>query len=524
MTLRRRQLLLASDGPRICGSHRRDLPRERSLTGWLEPGHDMTPPITHRTRRSWAERLLLTLSITCVLALLVAAAGLTWGLRRYQAINFVPVAGVESTPVGDPANWLLVGSDSREGIDPDDPNAGIFVGEEVSGKRTDTIMVARVNPQAQTIDLLSVPRDLWVPIAGTGQNGRINSAFNGEGGEERLVATVEEFLDIEINNYAEVNFVGFQAVIDALGGVPMWFDQPVRDDGSGLDIQVAGCHTLDGFQALAFARSRKLQFQQPDGSWSSDPTGDLGRTARQQYLLSRLADTASSNLNVTDISTIDRILQAGGENLVLDNGAGARDLLNLAQIFAQVGSGGITRHALPVSGFRTSGGASVLALDEAGAQPTLDVFRVTIPPPEIAETVTRGSFTVDVFNGAGIAGIAGSTADSLTAAGFLVGEVGNAEAIATTTIRYPQAQSQAAGTLAAALAVPVSFEADDSLTTVQLVIGPEFSLPGPEAPTPSTEVDPAAPVETTPEVLAAEVPDNEVGFVPGPSPEGTACA
>ncbi len=462
------------------------------------------------------------MSITCVFALLVAAAGLTWGLRRYQSINFVPVAGVESTPVGEPANWLLVGSDSREGIDPDDPNAGIFIGETVSGKRTDTIMVARVNPEAKTIDLLSVPRDLWVPIAGTGSNGRINSAFNGEGGEERLVATVEEFLDIEINNYAEVNFVGFQAVIDALGGVPIWFDTPVRDEGSGLDIQVPGCHTLDGFQALAFARSRKLQFQQADGSWSSDPTGDLGRTARQQYLLSRLADTASSNLNVTDLGTIDRILQAGGENLVLDDGAGARDLLNLAQIFAQVGSDGIARHALPVSDFRTSGGASVLALDEAGAQPTLDIFRVIVPPPEIVESVDRNSFTVDVLNGARIAGIAGSTADSLTAAGFIVGEVDNAEAVFATTIRYPQSQGQAAGTLAAALAVPVEFDADDSLTTVQLVLGPEFTLPSAE--TATTEVDPAVPVETTPEVLAAEVPDNEVGFVPGPSPEGTACA
>ena len=165
------------------------------------------------------------------------------------------------------------------------------------------------------------------------------------------------------------------------------------------------------------------------------------------------------------------------------------------------------------------------ALDEAGAQPTLDVFRVTVPPPEIAETVDRNSFTVDVLNGAQIAGIAGSTADSLTVAGFVVGEVGNAEAVAATTIRYPQSQSAAAGTLAAALGVPVEFDADDSLTTIQLVIGPEFALPGPEGSTPTTQADSAAPpVETTPEVLAAELPDNEVGFVPGPSPEGTACA
>ncbi|MEL7156905.1 MAG: LCP family protein [Actinomycetota bacterium] len=491
------------------------------MTGWLEPGLESAPPMRRRRlRRTWPERILLTLSVLCVLSLVTAAVGLAWGLRRFQAINFVPVAGVESNPPGEPSNWLLVGSDSREGIDPDDPNAAIFVGEAVEGKRTDTIIVARVDPAQQQIDLLSVPRDLWVPIHGTGANGRINSAFNGEGGEERLVATVENFLDIEINNYAEVNFVGFQAVIDAIGGVPIWFDTPVRDAGSGLNVTTPGCHTLGGFEALAFARSRKLEFQDAGGTWRSDPTGDLGRTARQQHLLARLADTASDRLDVTNLGTVDRILQAGGENLIVDDGAGAGDLLNLARTFSAVGSAGITSHALPVSGFRTSGGASVLALDEAAAQPTLDVFRPSVPPPEVAEVVARNSFSVDVRNGARIAGIAGETADELTAAGFVVGEVGNAETVPTTTIRYPAAGRDAAGTLAAVLHAPVRFEADDSLTNVELVIGPDFAGVVGVTPAPTT-VPPSS--TTVPEALAA-APDNVVGVVPGPAPAGTECA
>lgn len=490
------------------------------MTAWSEP--DFDPVALHRPprrRRTWPQRLLLSLSMLLVLALVMAALGLTWGLRRYQSINFLNVPGVEGAASGEPTNWLLVGSDSREGIEASDPNAAVFIGEEVAGKRTDTIIIARVDPSRKSIDLLSVPRDLWVPIAGTGSNGRINSAFNGDGGEERLVSTVESFLDIEINNYVEVNFVGFQAVIDALGGVPIWFDSPVRDVKSGLMVESPGCHTLTGFDALAFARSRSLEYQE-GGSWRSDPTGDLGRTARQQYLLSRLADTASARLDVTDIGTIDSILRAGGENLVLDDGAGASDLLSLARTFGSVGSAGISRHALPVTGFRTSGGAAVLALEEQQAQPTLELFRgtgqlSTDPDAQVA----RDSFIVDVENGARISGIAAAAAADLGAAGFVIGGIGNSSTVDSTVIRYPSAQQSAAATTGAALAEAPRYEVDDSLTNVLLVIGPGYGglVTGPTAETTPTEV--------VPDVPAAQAPgENEVGVVPGQGPAGTECA
>ena len=246
----------------------------------------------YRPRRTWPQRLLLAVGVLATVAAILAAVGTAWGLQRYNDIQFLAVPTVEPAEEGTPSNWLLVGSDSREGIDPNDPNAGAFLGETVEGKRTDTIIVARVDPEAQTIDLVSVPRDLWVPIAGTGENGRVNAAFNGEGGEERLVSTIEDALGIEINHYAEVNFVGFQEVIDAIGGVPIWFDTPVRDPKTGLNVEAAGCHALGGSDALAFARSRSLEYLDGD-TWRTDPTGDLGRTARQQFLLSRLAASAA---------------------------------------------------------------------------------------------------------------------------------------------------------------------------------------------------------------------------------------
>jgi LCP family protein required for cell wall assembly len=465
--------------------------------------------------------------VLSTLAVLFAAIGLAWGLIRYRDITFLSVPGVDAAPPGEPSNWLLVGSDSREGIDPNDPNAAVFLGEEVSGKRTDTIIVARVDPGSQTIDLLSVPRDLWVPLAGTGDNGRINSAFNGDDGEQRLVSTVESVLDIEINNYAEVNFVGFQQVVDAVGGVPIWFDGSVRDPKSGLNVEGAGCKTLRGFEALAFARSRTLEFQEADGSWHTDPTGDLGRTARQQYLLSALADTASAKLDLTDLGTVDRILRVGGQNLTIDDGAGAGDLIGLARTFSSVGSEGIRRHALPVDPFRTSGGADVLGLREAEAAPILDIFRGTAPgqenAPAATETVAVDSFTVDVENGAAVAGIAGDTAAELRAVGFVVDGVGNAPAVVDqTVIRHPGSLAAQANTLAQHLSSPPRFEVDDSLSTVVLVIGPDFGsvtdVGGPEVAAPAPEE-----TTTTTAPPAGAAGENEVGFVPGPSPAGTAC-
>jgi LCP family protein required for cell wall assembly len=462
--------------------------------------------------------------VLSTVAVLASAAGLAWGLVRYRDITFLAVPGVDAAPPGEPSNWLLVGSDSREGIDPNDPNAAVFLGEEVGGKRTDTMIVARIDPEAQTIDLLSVPRDLWVPLAGSGDNGRINSAFNGENGEQRLVSTVEAVLDLEINNYAEINFVGFQEIINSVGGVPIWFDGAARDPKSGLDIPDAGCHVLDGSQALAFARSRTLEFQEADGSWHTDPTGDLGRTARQQYLLSVLADTGTSKLDLTDLGTVDRILRVGGENLIIDDGAGASELIGLARTFASVGGEGIRRHALPVEGFRTSGGADVLALQEAEAKPTLDVFRGLTQPAEGDDgadtTVAFDSFTLDVENGAAIAGLAGDTAAELGAAGFNVGQIANAASpVDETVIRFPSPLAAAAATLGQNLDQAPQFEVDESLSTVVIVLGPDYPGLGD-----GTTVVSLPPVQEQPTTTEPQTPgENEVGFVPGPSPIGTAC-
>ena len=192
-----------------------------------------------------------------------------------------------NVPTSWPAvNYLLVGSDSREGVSSSDEDFAI-VGDtgDVGGRRADAIMILR-QEQNGGLSLVSIPRDLWVPIAGTDRSQRINSAFNE--GAERLAATVTESLGIPVHHYVEVDFIGFKDIIDQVGGVELCVGYAARDVKSGLSLDV-GCQNLDGVEALAFARSRA--YQEWDGSsWVLDPRADLGRIERQQLFIRAAID------------------------------------------------------------------------------------------------------------------------------------------------------------------------------------------------------------------------------------------
>lgn len=335
--------------------------------------------------RSGGGRGIRFAAVASAIVLVVFLVGVVRLSTRAASIERAEVAGLDESAEGGAVNWLLVGTDSREGIDPDGGDADVFLGEPVFGVRTDTIMVARVDDSAGAVDLLSVPRDLWVPIAGRGESGRINGAFNGEGGRDRLVATVEAELGIELNRYVEIDFVGFAALIDSMGGVPICFDGPTRDLGSGLDIAEAGCPVLDGGQALAYARSRQLETLGPDG-WRTDPTGDLGRTERQRHLMGRLVEVGG-DIGVADLLTIDRVSSQAADSVTLGGATGFGDLIAMARTVRAAGSDRIVGHALPVEAFTTSGGAQVLRLRSGEAQIVLDRFR---PAPGPASPETGG--------------------------------------------------------------------------------------------------------------------------------------
>jgi polyisoprenyl-teichoic acid--peptidoglycan teichoic acid transferase len=225
----------------------------------------------------------------CIVGALLGAASLVYAERKVGQIDrtsissegFVGASGLDSN---EPRNFLIVGDDSDDGLAADDPaTAGRA---SVMGIRSDTIMVVRLDPATKQAKVLSFPRDLWVDIPGNSRN-RINASLQ-FGGEDLLVSTIKANFDIDINHYVQVDFAGFQRLVEILDGMPIYFPTPVRDTRSGLNVQTPGCHRLTPESALNYVRSRYLLYLDENGRWVSDPTADLGRISRQQDFIKRV--------------------------------------------------------------------------------------------------------------------------------------------------------------------------------------------------------------------------------------------
>jgi LCP family protein required for cell wall assembly len=430
---------------------------------------------------------------------------------------------LDSASTREPRNYLVIGSDSRDNVDPNDPNAGALLGPgEPAGKRSDTILLVRIDPIAGTVKMLSFPRDLWIPMADTGQNDRINSAYGR--GRQVLVDTIRKDFGVEVNNYIEVDFAGFKGLVDAIGGVPMYFDTPMRDTHTGLDIPAAGCVNLNPDQALAFARSRYLEFQNSRGRWEGDGTSDLGRITRQQFFVRKALSKALA-IGISDLGTFTRLLNVAKDSVTIDQTIDRGDLFNLVQRFKELQPSDIESYSLPVTNHTTNGGASVLLLDQATAQRTLDVFRGIDPG-----RLTESQVSVQVFNGSGVGGQARDVRLALNAVGFTVGSAGNAPASDQTIIQYRRGSEAAADLLARHLSSASVLLEDPSLGADQLAIvtGKDFTTvmqmarpavavttTTPPADTGTTPAD-SAPATTTTSTTV-------VGVVPGEAPAGVAC-
>jgi polyisoprenyl-teichoic acid--peptidoglycan teichoic acid transferase len=477
-------------------------------------------------RRSLGQRALIAAGALLTFVLLLSAAGASYLNVRFGQISRFDIA-IDQAEAGQPRNYLLVGSDTRDGLDPDDPEDAQFFDDEgtftegIGVQRTDTIMVLRVDPEAGEAYLLSLPRDLWVPIADTGERNRINVAYSR--GREVLVDTIRENFGIPIHHYVEVDLVGFRGLVEAVGGVPVYFSEAVRDDYSGLRVDSPGCVNLDGQQALGFARSRFLEIQDPDtGRWRTDPSGDLGRITRQQEFIRRAISKAVSK-GLTNPVTLNELVGVGVEFVGLDPTLSASDIVSLGRRFASFDAESLQTFSVPAEPFRTAGGASVLELDERESERIFNVFR-GLEPGEL----TPGLVEVTVLNGIGEQGLAGDVTAALDQIGFTTGTPGDTvEPETSTTIHHAPGDEAAAVLLARHVSGPVEFGLDEDLSAgeVVLVAGADFTTlheqPSPTVPElPSTtgstdggdEVDVSSTTTTT----------EAVGYVPEPPP-GSAC-
>lgn len=299
-------------------------------------------------------RRIVRLAIVAVSALLLASgSAYVWAdtqLNREVDLGRSP----DRPPAGKGTNYLIVGSDSRDGLS-ERARKNLRTGS-AEGRRTDSMMVLHTGSGGTT--MLSLPRDSWVTIPGfirpeTGRRynpsrNKLNAAYS-MGGADLLVAAIERNTGLRIDHYAEIGFSGFVDVVDAVGGVRMCVDRNIKDPKSGLDLQ-KGCRTLDGAKALAFVRQRK---QEADG--------DLGRTRNQQKFLAALADKAATPGVLANPFAAFPTVRAGLDTLIVDKDMGLPDLMSLFDAVKGVTSGNGEQLNVPVSNpnLRTSKGSAV---------------------------------------------------------------------------------------------------------------------------------------------------------------------
>ncbi|MEV7360451.1 MULTISPECIES: LCP family protein [unclassified Kitasatospora] len=281
-------------------------------------------------------------------------------------------------PAGKGTNWLIVGSDSRQGLT-DSEQDDLHTGHDTEGKRSDSMMILHVGDNGNT--LMSIPRDSWVPIPEyksssgktlKGTTSKINSAF-GNGGGRLLVQTVELNTGIRIDHYAEIGFAGFVGIVDSIGGVEMHIDQDLKDKDSGLDLK-AGDQTLSGKQALAFVRQRHQMADQ-----------DLGRMRNQQKFLGALAHQAASPGTVLNPFTFYPLVDSALGTLIVDDDAGLTDLGSLFLAMKDVNGGGGKTLTVPIGNpdYRTKTGESAVLWDAAKSKQVFDAFKNDTAVPDI---------------------------------------------------------------------------------------------------------------------------------------------
>lgn len=429
--------------------------------------------------------------LVAFLALCVLLVGTSYFYFRHQlsALTRLNIPGLSDDDKGRVMNVLLVGSDSRENTSGDIADATGKGEEGTGGQRSDTIMVLHIDPAQQKAAILSIPRDLYVPIPGNGRD-KVNASFS-IGGPQLLIQTIKEALGIEINHYVEVDFNGVERIVNAIGGIKVYADAPARDEMTGLDIPMVGCNELDGYQALAFVRSRYYQTYER-GRWVEGSNSDIDRIARQQDFIRRMMKKAVSS-GLSNPLTLNRLISIGVDNVRVDQEMSTKDITTLARRFRSIDPDSVDMLTLPtVDDF--AGGAAVQRLDTAKAREFIDRLNGIQP---VTASVPPADIAVKVLNGNGADAAASTAANTLTQAGFRIASTGDAPShdYSETIVQYAPGQQAKASVLRSTLAAGAAVEEDKTLVgaDVALVLGSDYAgLNSQSTAAPTTE-GPASP-------------------------------
>ncbi|HWE55273.1 MAG TPA: LCP family protein [Acidimicrobiales bacterium] len=488
-------------------------------------------------RRRWPRRSLIAVNVLS--AVLILGAGGAYGYVQWRLgeIKRISVGGLHAQGHSDqskndgasipPFTLLAIGSDTRNLGAGDSAQFGNDA--QVGGQRSDSIILIRVVPKTRSLALLSIPRDTLVQIPGYGKT-RINTAFN-SGTPTLLVNVLDQDFGIQVNHVVEFNFDTFEQIANAVGGVEQWFPAPAKDNFSLLNVPAAGCVNLQGAQALAFVRSREYQYYL-NGEWHYQlfPESDLARIQRQQSFTRSLARKARS-MDVANVVELNNIIASVTKNLTVDKTLGNSEILSLAEDYRSADLSTIPSFTYPAVNSTSVPGAldPQYQAGQSVIQQWLDVGQstsstsgtgnatsnTTVVTP--TTSVSPSGVHVEVENGSGIGGQAGTAGEELTNIGYDVTVSGDAPnfGLATTQIDYAPDSLAAAKQIQSQIVGASALVKDNALTptryNVEVVTGQAFG--GVKGATGSTGTTGSG---------TGTAPSTTTSTVPSPAYDGTA--
>ena len=534
-----------------------------------DAGADATVPISVAARARNRRRrpaLLAARSAAVLIAvstLAVTGAAWQWQSAKNSLLNTIAALDPNSSDIRDrnaqngDENFLIIGVDSRIGA-----NGEIGAGDTsiAEGARSDTIMLVNIPANRSRVVAVSFPRDLgitpincqaWDPETGrygpvydrnTGEwsdnerltTSKLNSAY-ALGGPKCLVKAIQKISGLAINRFMAVDFAGFSAMVDALGGVEVCTTTPLEDTELGTVLATAGRQKLDGPTALNYVRARSI---------TTEDNGDYGRIKRQQLFLSSLLRSMISTETLFDVSRLNEVVNTFIDDSFVDN-IQTRDLVRLGQSLQGMNAGRITFVTVPTtgladeegneqprtediqalfdaiiedeplpgendnnetlspltvatmatqittsptttttstspteSGYPTSTTAADSATDSADTTVTEEVTETTVTEEVKTVAAEPRDVTVQVGNATEIVGLATATSGELDLYGFNVLEPDYSwdyGSVTETTVFYSLGNEQAAATVAATMPGARIERISDLGETVMVVLAPDFA-------------------------------------------------
>lgn len=448
----------------------------------------------------------------------IGVSGLSWyvhdqltsGLTTSNALS---VTAKNAPPkLDNSVNILLIGLDSRKdqnGNDlpkqfvEDDLHAG---SSEIGGYNTNTLILIHIPANGGKAQAFSIPRDDYVQTlngdgspqgyhkikeayglaksaadAGLRAQGLTGAALEARGreiGREATLATVQSFLGVHIDHFAEVNLLGFYDIAQVVQPITVCLNAATSDpnmngQGSGANFR-KGLNTLNAVQALEFVRQRH-----------NLTNGDLDRTHRQQAFISSVEYKLKQDGVLSDLTKMQALLDVVKKDVVLDD---QWNVLDFAQQAPELTSGNLVFNTLPIQGFATRNGESVNLVDPAqikriillltGHDPAPASSSPGSAPASSAPATAAAHAVVDVYNGSGVNHGAADESKALVALGYTAGAVASHSAASRTQVYYGKGAASAGQQIAGTLGTTAVASSAVAAGHVEVILGAGFTSPG----------------------------------------------